>query len=148
MKVILKKKYEGLGDIGEIVNVKTGFGHNYLIPHGIASSANAKNLQLFEQEKTRIAAAANREASDALELKAKLDTISVTAEVQVGEEDRIFGSVTTQNIADLLKEKGHDIDKRKVLLEEPLKALGVYEVGIKLHPDVEAQIKVWVVKQD
>jgi len=148
MKVILKQKYEKLGNIGEIVTVKDGFGHNYLIPKGFAIAANEKNLKLFELERKRIEAVANKETASAVELKNKLDTISVTAEVQVGEEDRIFGSVTAQNVADLLKEKGFEIDKRKIILEDPLKALGVYEVGIKLHPDVEAQVKVWIVKQD
>ena len=147
MKVILRQKHETLGDVGEIVAVKAGFASNYLIPKGIAMAATPQNLKVIEQEKERLLAAAMREKKSAEELKAKLDTISVTAEVQVGEEEKVFGAVTTQHIAELLSEKGFDIDRRKIALEEPIKALGVYEVPIKLHPDVVSQIKVWVVRQ-
>lgn len=148
MKIILKQKYENLGDVGEIITVKTGFAHNFLIPQGIAIAATPKNLRAIEEERKRLEALALREKKAAEELKAKLDTISVTAPVQAGEEDRVFGAVTTQNIAEMLTAKGFDIDRRKILLEEPLKALGVYEVPVKLHPDVEATVKVWVVKQN
>ena len=147
MRVILKQKHESLGDVGEVVAVKSGYAFNYLIPNGIAMAATPKNLKVIEQEKNRLLAAASREKNTADVLKSKLDTISVTAEVQVGEEDRVFGAVTTQHITELLSAKNFKIDRRKILLDEPLKALGVYEVPIKLHPDVEATIKVWVVKQ-
>ncbi|MDQ7066159.1 MAG: 50S ribosomal protein L9 [candidate division KSB1 bacterium] len=147
MKVILKQKYETLGDVGEIVNVKDGYARNFLIPKGIALEANKRNLKIIEQEKKRLQAIENRIRREAEQLAEKLSSVSVTAEVQVGEEDRVFGAVTSQDIAELLKNKGFDIDRRKILMEEPLKALGVYEVPIKLHPDVEAKIKVWVVKQ-
>ncbi|RMD99857.1 MAG: 50S ribosomal protein L9 [Calditrichaeota bacterium] len=147
MKVILKQKFESLGDVGEIVTVKDGYARNYLIPRGIALQASKENLKVIEQEKKRLEEAENRVRREAEALKEKLETVSVTAEVQVGEEDRVFGAVTAQNIAALLEAKGFNIDRRKIALEEPLKALGVYEVPIKLHPDVEAKIKVWVVKQ-
>ncbi len=147
MKVILKQKYETLGDVGEIVNVKDGYARNFLIPKGIALEANKRNLKIIEQEKKRLQAIENRIRREAEELAKKLSSVSVTAEVQVGEEDRVFGAVTSQDIAELLKNKGFAIDRRKIMMEEPLKALGVYEVPIKLHPDVEAKIKVWVVKQ-
>ncbi len=147
MKVILKQKFETLGDVGEIVSVKDGYARNYLIPKGIALEASKQNLKIIEQEKKRLEAIENRIRREAEHLAEKLNTVSVTAEVQVGEEDRVFGAVTTQDIAELLKNKGFDIDRRKIQLDEPLKALGVYEVPIKLHADVEAKIKVWVVKQ-
>lgn len=147
MKVILKQKYEKLGEIGSIINVKSGFARNYLIPNGIAMVASDSNMKVLEQERKQLEAAEKRAVSQAEELKAKLDAVSVTAELQVGEEDRVFGAVTSQNIADLLAEKNYEIDKRKILLDEPLKALGVYEVPIKLHTEVEAKVKVWVVKQ-
>ncbi len=147
MKVILKQKFETLGDVGEIVSVKDGYARNYLIPKGIALEASKQNLKIIEQEKKRLEAIENRIRREAEQLAEKLNTVSVTAEVQVGEEDRVFGAVTTQDIAELLKNKGFDIDRRKIQLDEPLKALGVYEVPIKLHADVEAKIKVWVVKQ-
>ena len=147
MKVILRQKYENLGEVGEVIAVKDGYAFNYLIPKGIAMPATPKNLKVIEQERKRLLASEQREMRKAEELKAKLDTVSVTAEVQVGEEDRVFGAVTSQHIAELLSAKGYDIDRRKIALDEPLKALGVYEVPVKLHPDVEAKIKVWVVRQ-
>ncbi|MCA9742372.1 MAG: 50S ribosomal protein L9 [Deferribacteres bacterium] len=147
MKVILRQKHESLGDVGEVVAVKAGYASNYLIPKGIAMAATPKNLRVIEQEKERLLAAALREKKDAEDLKEKLDTISVTAEVQVGEEEKVFGAVTTQHIAELMADKGFEVDRRKIVLEEPIKALGVYEVPIKLHPDVVSTIKVWVVRQ-
>lgn len=146
MKVILKQKHENLGDVGEIVAVKSGFARNFLIPNGIAMAATSQNMRVIEQERKQLEAAADRERKSAEELAEKLNTISVTAEVQVGEEDRVFGAVTSQNIAELLLAKGFEIDRRRILLDEPLKSLGVYEIPIKLHSDVEAKIKVWVVK--
>ena len=147
MKVILRQKHESLGDVGEVVAVKAGYASNYLIPKGIAMAATPKNLRVIEQEKERLLAAALREKKDAEDLKEKLDTISVTAEVQVGEEEKVFGAVTTQHIAELMADKGFEVDRRKIVLEEPIKALGVYEVPIKLHPDVVSTIKVWGVRQ-
>ena len=147
MKVILRQKHESLGDVGEVVAVKAGYASNYLIPKGIAMAATPKNLRVIEQEKERLLAAALREKKDAEDLKEELDTISVTAEVQVGEEEKVFGAVTTQHIAELMADKGFEVDRRKIVLEEPIKALGVYEVPIKLHPDVVSTIKVWVVRQ-
>ena len=147
MKVILMHKHESLGDVAEVVAVKAGYASNYLIPKGIAMAATPKNLRVIEQEKERLLAAALREKKDAEDLKEKLDTISVTAEVQVGEEEKVFGAVTTQHIAELMADKGFEVDRRKIVLEEPIKALGVYEVPIKLHPDVVSTIKVWVVRQ-
>lgn len=147
MKIILTQKHDTLGDVGEIVAVKAGYASNYLIPKGIAVAATPKNLKVIEQEKKRLMAAALREKRSAENLKMKLDTISVTAAVQVGEEERVFGAVTTQHIAELLADKGFDVDRRKIVLDEPLKALGVYEVPVKLHPDVESMVKVWVVRQ-
>ncbi|KAA3619409.1 MAG: 50S ribosomal protein L9 [Calditrichaeota bacterium] len=147
MKVILKKKYAELGEVGSIINVKSGFARNFLVPNGIAMPATASNMKVIEQEKKQYEVAERRAVAEAEELKTKLETTSVTAELQVGEEEKVFGAITSQNIAELLAEKGFEIDRRKVLLDEPLKALGVYEVGVRLHPDVEAKVKVWAVKQ-
>lgn len=147
MKIILKQKHESLGDVGEIVNVKPGYARNFLIPKGIAVQASQQNMRFIELEKKKLEAAEMKLRNEAQEQKSKLDEISVTAEVQVGEEDKVFGAVTSQHIAELLQAKGFEIDRRKIVLHEPIKALGVYEVPVKLHPDVEARIKVWVVKQ-
>lgn len=147
MKVILKKKYAELGDVGSIVKVKSGFARNFLVPNGIAMVATPSNLKVIEQEKKQYEVAERRAAEEAEALKVKLEATSVTAELQVGEEDKVFGAITSKVIAELLTEKGFEIDRRKIVLDEPLKALGVYEIPVRLHPDVEAKVKVWAVKQ-
>jgi large subunit ribosomal protein L9 len=147
MKIILKKEVHKLGQPGDIVEVKNGYGRNYLVPQGIAIFASDSNMKVYQQDLKSLAKKALKGQQEAQEFADKLSQVSVTAAVQVGEEEKLFGSVTSQNIADLLKEIGHDIDRRKILLDEPIKALGVYDVPIKLHPEVTAQIKVWVVKE-
>ncbi|MDZ7373939.1 MAG: 50S ribosomal protein L9 [candidate division KSB1 bacterium] len=147
MRVILRQEVEKLGGPGKIVEVSDGYARNYLIPRGLAVPATPSALKALEEEKKRAELRASREKKAAERLAEKLNGVSVTATVAVGEEDRVFGAVTSQMIADLLKQKGFDIDRRKILLEEPLKALGIYDVPIKLHPEVEAKIKVWVVRE-
>lgn len=147
MKIILKEDFENLGKVGEVVEVKAGFARNYLIPKQVALQASPQNLKIIDQEKARNKIKLSKDMRDAELLAEKLKEVSLTANVQVGEEDKIFGAVTSQNISELLSSKGFEIDKRKIQLEEPLKALGVFEVPIKLHTEVEAKIKVWVVKE-
>ena len=147
MKIILKEDFENLGKVGEVVEVKAGFARNYLIPKQVALQATQQNLKIIDQEKARNKIKLSKDMRDAELLAEKLKEVSLTANVQVGEEDKIFGAVTSQNISELLSSKGFEIDKRKIQLEEPLKALGVFEVPIKLHTEVEAKIKVWVVKE-
>ncbi|MFQ6114424.1 MAG: 50S ribosomal protein L9 [bacterium] len=147
MKIILRKDYEPLGKVGDIVEVKDGYARNYLIPSQIALQATPPNLKKFEEEKKSANVKELKDKRDAEQLVEKLEPVSLTATVAVGEEDKVFGAVTSQDIAELLKAKGFDIDRRKIHLEEPLKALGVYEVPIRLHSEVEAKVKVWVVKE-
>ncbi len=147
MKVILRQNYESLGSIGELIDVKDGYARNYLIPRGIAYAALKGNIQALEEEKKIAEKKIQQELSAAESLSAELEKVSVTIPVQVGEEDKIFGSVTTQMIADALKEKGYDIDRRKIEIEETIKSLGIYGINIKLHPKVSAKIKVWVVRE-
>jgi large subunit ribosomal protein L9 len=147
MKVILRQNTEGLGQIGEVVDVKDGFARNFLIPRKLAYIALAGNIKALEEEKKTLSKKREQELAAAETLAAELERVSVTIPVQVGEEDRIFGSVTTQMISDALKEKGNEIDKRKIEIDEPIKALGIYSVSIKLHPSVSAKIKVWVVRE-
>ncbi|MCH8955504.1 50S ribosomal protein L9 [candidate division KSB1 bacterium] len=147
MKIILKEDYENLGKVGEVVEVKDGFARNYLIPKQVALQATPQNLRVIVQEKARNKIKLSKDKREAELVAEKLKEVSLTANVQVGEEDKIFGAVTSQNICELLSSKGFEIDKRKIMLEEPLKALGVFEVPIKLHTEVEAKIKVWVVKE-
>jgi large subunit ribosomal protein L9 len=147
MKIILKKDIEKLGNAGEIVETKRGYARNFLIPNGSAVEASSVNMKIYEQERHAIEQKRQQEIAEAQVFANKLNGVSITATVQVGEEDKVFGAVTSQNLADLLAEKGVELDRRKIVLDEPLKALGVFEVPVKLHAQVEAQIKVWVVRE-
>ena len=147
MKVLLREEYKGLGEAGAVVKVKDGFARNFLIPQGVAFIATEQNKKRYENDLKQQSRRLERDKIQAEELSKKLENVSCTISVQVGEEDKLFGSVTSQNIADVLEEQGFKIDKRKILLEEPIKALGIYSIPIKLHPEVEAAVKVWVVKE-
>jgi len=147
MKVILRKNFEALGQIGEVVDVKRGYALNYLIPRKIVYAAQGGNLKALEEEKKNIFRKSEQELHAAESVSVELEKVSVTIPVQVGEEDKIFGSVTSQMIADALKEKGFEVDKRKIEIEEQIKTLGIYSVNVKLHTSVSAKIKVWVVRE-
>ncbi|MCI0512267.1 50S ribosomal protein L9 [candidate division KSB1 bacterium] len=147
MKIILTQKHEKLGEAGKVVNVRPGFARNYLIPNKLALDYTSGNLKRYEEMKKLTEIRENRDKKMAEELAEALNKISCTASMAVGEDEKLFGSVTNQMIADLVREKGFEIDKRKIILEEPIKALGIYTVAIKLHPEVEAKIKLWVVKE-
>ncbi len=147
MKVILRKNFEQLGKIGDIVEVKDGYARNFLIPRDIAAVATKGNIRALEVEKEQKAKKLAKALEDAKALAEKLSSASVSIPVKVGEEDKIFGSVTAQMIADALKEKGFDIDKRKIEIKEPIKSLGIYDVAVKVYPSVEATVKTWVVRE-
>ena len=147
MKVILRKNYNQLGHIGDLVEVKDGFARNFLLPRQIAYIATAGNIRALEEEKQLVAKIEERELEGAKKLAAELEKVSVTIPVKVGEEDKVFGSVTNQMIAEALKEKNFDIDRRKIDLEEPIKTLGIYSINIKLHSNVTAVVKTWVVRE-
>lgn len=147
MKVILRKNFDQLGKVGDIVSVKDGYARNYLIPRQIAYQATKGNILSLEEEKKQILKKEAKELDSAQKYAAELEKVSVTIPVKVGEEDKIFGSVTHQMIADALKEKGFDVDKRKIDITEPIKSLGIYSVTIKLHPSVSAAVKTWVVRE-
>jgi len=147
MKVILRKDIEQLGKVGQLVDVKDGYALNYLIPRGFAYVAVKGNIRAIVEEKKILEKRNLQELKNAQHLAADLEKISVTIPVQVGEEDKIFGTVTSQMIADSLLEKGYEIDKRKIELEETIKTLGIYTANIKLHQNVTAKIKVWVVRE-
>ncbi|RPJ46900.1 MAG: 50S ribosomal protein L9 [Candidatus Latescibacterota bacterium] len=147
MKVILRDTVESLGKRGETVDVARGYARNYLIPRKLAVEATTGNERMYAEEEKLRDVRENKIRRQAERLAEKLRKVSVTAPAQVGEDDRLFGSVTSHDIENLLRSQGYEIDRRKILLEEPLKALGVYTVPIKLHRDVECAIKVWVVKK-
>lgn len=147
MKVILLKDVDRVGSAGEIVQISDGFGRNFLIPKNQALLATDANVAQFETRRRQHEAAADREQKGASSLAQQLEKASLTAQVKVGEDDQMFGSVTSQNIADLLKEQGHEIDRRLIELDEPIRALGVYNVKINLYTEVVASVKLWVVKE-
>ncbi len=147
MKVILLRDINTVGSAGEIVSVANGYARNFLIPKRQALMATDANVAKFESQRRQHEAVADRDKRSAEAQAAELEKASLTATVKVGEGERLFGSVTTQNIADLLKEQGHDVDRRKIELEEPIRALGVYTLPIRLEHDVKASVKLWVVKE-
>jgi len=147
MKVILKDDMEKLGKCGQVVEVKDGYGRNYLFPRNLAIPATKGNLKSIGEVTKQKEIRDQKRKRQEERLKIQLEKISCTAEVMVGEEDRVFGSVTSQTIAELLKEKGFDIGRHKIMLETPIKALGVYTVPVKISGDVVASLKVWVVKK-
>lgn len=148
MKIILREDLKKLGKCGEVVEVKDGFARNYLIPKNLAIPATKGNLKAIEEVVHQKKLRDNKSLRKDQRLKAEIEKISITAEVSVGEEDKVFGSVTTQQIAELMKEKGFVIDRHQIGLDEPLKALGVYTIIIKISSDVQANLKLWVVKKE
>ena len=147
MQVILRSAVDKLGHPGDIVSVSPGFARNYLLPRGFAFEATEGNRKRISLENGRLEAA-EAERREAAELVAtKLGEVSVTFSARVGEEGKLFGSVTTADIAHQLEAQGYKIEKRQIELNEPIKSLGVYRVGIRLHADVKPEIKVWVIKQ-
>jgi large subunit ribosomal protein L9 len=148
MKVILRDDIEKLGSAGNIVTVADGYARNFLFPHNLAVPASKGNVRAIDEIKKQKQFRENKKRREAEKLKDKLEKLSLTAEVQTGEEDKVFGSVTAPNIASLIEKQGIEIDRRKIILEEPLKALGVYTIEIKLATDVTANVKLWVVKKE
>jgi large subunit ribosomal protein L9 len=147
MKIILKEDLEELGKCGEVIQVKDGYARNYLFPKNLAIPATKGNLRSINEVTRQKKIRDEKKIKGDEKLKADLEKISITAEVRVGEEDRVFGSVTSQDIAGLLKEKGFEIDKRKIELDESIKALGVYTIPVKIHGELVANLKLWVVKK-
>lgn len=150
VKVILKQDLENLGQAGEVVTVKPGFARNYLVPRGLAYEATPANIRQLEDEKRRAEAKSKKEYLEARRRAAQLEGVSLTFHARAGEESKLFGSITAADIADRLKEQGLDfqVDRRQIDLDEPIKALGVYTVPIRLHTEVRPEIKVWVIKAD
>jgi len=147
MKVILREDVEHLGSAGTIVNVKNGFARNYLIPRNFAIPASGNNLKQFEHEARLVEAKRSKRKKEAEAQKAKLERISCSIAKKVGEQDKLFGSVTTQDIEKAFASEGFNIDKKDILLSEPIKALGVYTIPVRVFEDVVANTKVWVVRE-
>ncbi len=146
MEVILKTNVEKLGVVGDLITVADGYARNYLIPRKFAVEATVKNRRFIEHEKKIEADRAVKHTKDAEKLAEQLSGVSCTITVQAGENDRLFGSVTSMDIAASIEEQGFSVDRRNIILEEPIKELGIFTVPIKIYQDVTANVKVWVVK--
>lgn len=147
MEVILRNAIDKLGHPGDIVDVSSGYARNFLLPRGFAFLATDGNKKRISLEKGRLEAAESERRDAASGIAEKLAEVSVTFAARVGEEGKLFGSVTTADIAHQLEVQGFHIEKRQIELNEPIKSLGVYRVGIRLHADVKPEIKVWIIKQ-
>lgn len=147
MEVILSQEVPQLGKIGDIVKVKAGYGRNYLLPEKLAYLATPGNRKRVEQKKAKEAAMHAAEKASAEELAQKLAKASCTITVEVNDLEKMYGSVTEAEIVQVLSVEGFEIDRKAVLLEQPIEELGIYEVGIKLHSEVTAQVRVWVAKK-
>ncbi len=148
MKVILKEDVSGVGLMGEIVTVKDGFARNYLIPRGLAVEANERNLRQLEHHKRLIAQKVKKLKNQAQTLAEKLSQSIIEIKAKAGEGDKIFGSITTIDIEKALREKGFDIDRKRIVLDEPIRRLGEYTVRVRVHPEITADLTVQVTKAE
>jgi large subunit ribosomal protein L9 len=148
MQVILTQDVDHLGKAGELVTVRPGYGRNYLVPRGFAVSATVRNKNRLDHEKALIERKVARERATATELASRINGITLQFERMVGEDEKLFGSVTNRDIGDQLKKAGIEIDHRWVQLDAPVKALGKYETSVRLATGVTATLKFWVVSKD
>jgi large subunit ribosomal protein L9 len=147
VKVVLRQDVEHVGDRGQVVSVAPGFARNFLLPKGLALAATPGNLRSIELQKKVWAVRERHETDDARKLAARIAGLTVRIEKKVGENEALYGSVTSQEIADLLKAQGVEIDRRKIQLKEPIKSLGTFEVPVKIHRNVPATVSVQVIAE-
>ncbi|MEW6675257.1 MAG: 50S ribosomal protein L9 [Nitrospirota bacterium] len=147
MQVILKDNVRNLGEMGQIVNVAKGYARNFLIPRGLAVEADTKNIKSLEHEKRIIQEKARKMKDSAQDMAGRISAMTLTIKARAGEEGKLFGSITTMDIAEALQKEGIEIDKKKISLEEPIKRLGFYTVNIKVHPQVSAQLNIEVIPE-
>lgn len=145
MKVILREDVDGLGRTGDLVDVKDGFGRNYLVPRKLAVRADAKSIKSVDHAKRQTLAAGQRRLQSIKDLAAKIEATSITLSHASGDGEKLFGSVTSREIHVALLEQGIDVDRRIIHLEEPIRSVGIFSVPVKLHPEVEAAVKLYVV---
>jgi len=147
MQVIIKKKIDKLGNIGDVITVKDGYARNYLIPRGLVVKASPGNLKEVELIKSQIQKKNEKKINDQKELAKKISNLKINIPVKVGEDNQIFGSVTSTNISEFLIEKGFEVNKKSIKLVEPIKSLGIHNVIVKLDEGIESNIKVYVIKE-
>ena len=147
MKVILNQEVYNLGTIGEVVSVRNGYARNFLLPRGLAATANEANKAMLDHQQRVLGRKREKLVAAAKELAAKIEKTSVTVSKQVGEDEKIFGSVTTNELEDLLKAEGLEVSKKDISILDDIKKVGVYQAQVKLHHEITAKFKVWVVAQ-
>ncbi len=147
MKVILLKDINVLGKLGDEITVADGYARNYLIPNKLGVESTASAARVLEQKKRERERRDAQLKAESARLAEKISAVSCTIPVEAGEGDKLFGSVTSEMIAEYLRSEGIDVDKKKIIVDDPIKALGVYNIEIRLHPEVRAQVRVWVVKK-
>ena len=147
MKVILLETVDRLGKTGEVVSVRCGYARNYLIPKNKARPATPGNMKILEALKIKQADEEKKRLDEAKEIAQRISILSLTIGAQAGEEEKLFGSISNDMISAALQEEGVNIDKRDIILDEPIKKLGVYQVTVKVHPEVKSSLRIWVVKK-
>jgi large subunit ribosomal protein L9 len=147
MKVILREDVPDLGQAGQTIDVKAGYGRNYLFPRNLAIPATKGNLQAIDEVKKQKQLREKKQRRKAEIIKDKIERLSLSVEVLVGEEDKLYGSVTNADVAELLAKEGIIVDKRAIELESPIKVIGVYTMPVKVDKDVIAQLRLWVIKK-
>lgn len=147
MKVILLENVDKLGKVGEVITVKEGYARNFLIPNNKAKEATSGNMKMLDSLKKKQAAEEAKILGDAKQKADKISSLSITIASQAGEEEKLFGSVSNDDVAEALAEQGMAIDKKDIIIDEPIKKLGTYQVTVKVHPEVKATLRVWVVKK-
>ncbi|MGI9039320.1 MAG: 50S ribosomal protein L9 [Gemmatimonadota bacterium] len=148
MQIILLKEMENLGDVGDLVDVKAGYARNFLVPRGFAIKATKANIARIDEEREHLVAAAARELDRATALAGDIEGQSLNFPVKAGEDGRLFGSVSSADIAAALADKGVEVDRRDIQLAEPIKQLGTYKVPVRLSADVQPEVTVWVVAEE
>lgn len=147
MEIILTENVENLGKVGDVKNVKNGYGRNYLIPRAFAIVANAGNLKRIEKEKVKKLALYEEQRKEAQKKADELSKVSITVAVEVNDQEKLYGAITETEILKALEAEGQKVEKKALVIEKPIEELGIFEVGVKLHPEVIAKIRLWVTKK-
>ena len=147
MKIILCQTIDRLGRAGDCVNVKEGYARNYLFPKNLAKEATPGNIKSLESLKKKQAIEDENKLKDARALAEKIAALSITISAKAGEEEKLFGAVTSDMVSKALEPEGVSIDKKDIVIDDPIKKLGVYQIGVKLHPEVKATLRIWIVKE-
>ena len=147
MKVILSQNVDKLGEIGDVINAKDGFARNFLIPQKMACLATAENLKRIEKQKARHQTELADKKTKAEEFAKKLSGVSCTINVEVNDLEKLYGAISEADIAKAVKDENFEIDKKDIIIEKPIEELGIFEIGIRVHPEVTAKVRVWVTKK-